>query len=506
MTEMLPSEFYELYSKDRTDYEKRAEDYAIATLPYLIRKDGSNKGTATPFKRAQSFCGGLVNTLRSKMGLALLPPSTSSFRFRVDSQEMRDAFGEGDMEDKESKSAFLSALSDKTERINSEIEVQQIRPELFRLLEQLLVVGSVVVEKMPKDGLVLHTLKSFAVKLNKRGHPLGICFVEALSESELPEGVVIDKADKKKKGEDYTLYTYVYENEDKKWVRKQEIDGVEVGKEVTYPSYIDCPIHYLGWTWVAGDSYHRPYVEDYYDDMKQLNSLAEILTRGALAAAKIVFLVDETLGRTNKNDLAKSQTGDYHYGRAEDVQVVQVGKNYDFQVPMEREANLKKELSRMFLSSESATRDAERVTAYEVSIMARELEGSTVGGIYSSMALGFSKWLIHQMMRELNIKFDSATPEILTGLDALGRSQEAQKLDGYIQRMTALGMMDYLNEEELATRYASYDSINTDGLVRTQKDVDKLRNTRQQQALAAQNQQVAAQTAGKVVENASKQG
>lgn len=493
---MMPKEFYEKYSKDRKDYETRGEAHSAMTIPYVMRKDGSDKGTVTPFARSQSFCGGLVNGLKSKMGLTLLPPSTSSFRFVPDETQVAEQYGDN----QDLKDELNTKLSSYTKRINAGIETQQIRPAAFQMLEQMLIVGSAVVEKLPEDGIIIHTLKSFAVKLDRRGRALGICIVETMYKEDLPEDVT--PTDEKQ--EEFELYTLMYKEEDGTWTMKQELDGEYVGDEIKYKNDMDLPFRYLGWKWATGESYHRPYVEDYYDDMVQLNHLSELLTRGSLAAAKVLFLVDETNGRTEKKEVAASKTGAYLYGNADDVTVVQASKNYDFQVPMEREANLKRELSKMFLSTESTTRDAERVTAYEVQIMARELESSTLGGIYSTMALGFNKWIVHQIMLEEKMTFDTINTEILTGLDALGRSQEAQKLDGFVQRMATLNMMDYIKEEELVVRYAAYDGIATEGLVNTSKEVAESRKQRQDAAMAAQADASVANSAGKVVENAAK--
>lgn len=491
----MPSEFYGKYSQDRKDYETRAENHAELTLPYVMRREGADKGTPTPFARAQSYCGGLVNGLKSKMGLTLLPPSTSSFRFVPNAEQLGEQIGDN----RAAMDDLNKQLSSYTARINASIEVQQIRPATFQMLEQQIIVGSVVAEKLPKDGLIIHTLKSFAVKLDRRGRALGICIVETMYKEDLPEGIT-PKDDKQ---EEFELYTLVFKTEEGNWILQQELDGELVGEEITYKDDMDLPFRYLGWKWVAGDSYHRPYVEDYYDDMRQLNQLAELLTRGSLAAAKVLFLVDETVGRTDKKDIAEAPTGAYRYGNADDVKVVQANKNYDFQVPMEREANLKRELAKMFLSNESTTRDAERVTAFEVQVMARELESSTVGGIYSSMSLDYNKWLVHQIMLEEKITFEAIDTEILTGLDALGRSQEAQKLDGYVQRMATLGLMDYIAEEELVTRYASFDGIATEGLVKSSTEVEALRKQRQDAAIVAQGEASVANAAGDVVKQAS---
>ncbi len=496
---MKPSEFYSKYSSDRNEYESRAESFAKITIPYLIRTDGANKSTQVPFARAQSFCGGLVNNLKSKMGLALLPPSTSSFRFAPKQETLARLYNSERGAELQSKEDLYSELSAKTSEINNEIEAQQIRSPVFDMVAQLLVVGSVVVEKIKDDGVIIHPLKSFAVKLNRRGIAIGICIIEKLYI--LPKDIV-----PKEEKEEYELYTLLsHDSDSNKWIRTQELDGELVGKEQTYKNDMDLPFRYLGWQWAVGESYHRPYVEDYYDDMQQLNSLAELLTRGSLAAAKITWLVNERGGRTSKTEVANSTTGAYIHGSSEDVTTIQAGKNFDFQAPMDREANLKRDLSKLFLSNESATRDAERVTAYEVQLMARELESSTLSGIYSAMALGFSKWLVHQIMKEKKIEFATFEVEILTGLDAIGRSQEAQKLDGFMQRLGALGKTHYVKDPELIARYAAFDGINTNGLIKNSKEVAE-EQRKQQEALAQQqaSESLASETGG-MVRDAAKQ-
>jgi len=494
LNEILPSEFYSQQVKDRKIFETRAYQFAELTVPYAIRRDGTNSTTPMGFKRAQSYCGGLTQTLKSKIALTLLPPSTSSFRFTVDEKTL-DQLSSLDTSTP-SREEIFSELSARTDQINTELENQQIRATVMDMVLQLLVVGSVVIEKVPKKGLIIHPLKSFTVKTNRRGEAEAICIVEKLTE--LPEGIT-----PKSEQDEYKLYTLLYEDPDTdKWVMKQELDGDIVGKEQTFKDEMDVPFRYLGWQWQVGDDYHRPYVEDYYDDMVQLNHLAELLTRGALASAKVTWLVNEQGGFTDKREIEQSPTGAYLHGRESDVGVVQAGKNFDFQVPMEREANLKKELAKAFLSNESATRQAERVTAYEIQLMARELESSTLGGLYSSMSLGFSKWLVHQIMKELKIQFSTFDVEILTGLDALGRSQEAQKLDGYMQRMAQLQLTNMVNMKEVAIRYASFDGINTVGLLKSDKEIQQEQQQAQQQMAQQQAQESIAKETGGMVRDA----
>ena len=139
--------------------------------------------------------------------------------------------------------------------------------------------------------------------------------------------------------------------------------------------------------------------------------------------------------------------------------------------------------------NESVTRDAERVTAQEIQFMAQELETSSLSGIYSKLSLQWSKWIVGQIMSEINIKFDSISVEVITGLDALGRSQQQQSLDGFLERLNALGLTSYINNTEVVARYASFAGIDVTGLIKTPDEVKK----EQAAAQEAANQQVGAE-------------
>ena len=458
---LLPSEYYSAKETDRSQYEDRAKAISKLTLPYVIREESDNGTTAMKDSINQSYGGRLINTLKAKMGMALLPPSTSSFRYVPNPEELQALTGGSE----ENVAKVYEALSSNISTVNAEMELQQIRSTLFDIITQLLIVGSVIVEKRPKAGVSLHTLQSFVADLDESGEPVKMCFVEMVKT--LPDGVVV-----KEIKDEYELYTMATMDRDTgTWTVVQEIETELVGNETTHKNYDALPFRYLGWTWMVGDQYHRPYAEDYFQDLNQLDKLAKLLTDGAIIQAKVVLFVNEKGGRTRKDDVATSNNGDVVDGVADDVSALQVQKNFDFQAPMEREQNLKKELSQAFLMNESVTRDAERVTAQEIRFMAQELESSSLAGIYSRLSLQWSKWIIEQVMVELGIKFESIEVEILTGLDALGRSQEAQKLDALLQRAEALGLRHWFKDSELLNRYASFENVTTVGLLKTPQEV-----------------------------------
>lgn len=479
-----PQEFYNTYSSSRQSYEDRAKEISSYTLPYLFEEDSFTGSSSMRDKISQSFCGRLINTLKAKMGMSLLPPSTSSFRLEPDKESLM-VLSEGNPD---FIAEVMAKMSSVTSQVTKEIEAQQVRDTIFDMLLQLIAVGSVIMEKIKDDGIMLHTLQNFAVELDSRGEAIAMCILE--KKKSVPEGYSGEEKD------EYKLYTLVEKNfETNRWHLRQSVEGEDVGKEIIY-TYDKLPFQYVGWNWTTGDTYHRPYAEDYLEDMKQYNSLSSLLTQGSIIASKSVLMVDQRGNRTRIQDLVNAKNGDVINGNAADVTAFQLQKNFDFQIPMERLQDIQKNLSSAFLMNESVTRDAERVTAQEIRFMAQELETSSLSGVYSKLSKKVSKRIVQWIMQELKLEFKEVSINVVTGLDALGRSQEAQKLDSLVQRLASMNLMHYLNEAELIQRYASFEGIDVTGLVKSPTQVQQEMKQAQEQAMLQQGGEALMQSAG----------
>ena len=85
---ILPSDFYSEKKNDRKQYEDRAKLIAKLTLPYVIREESDTGTTSMTDSSNQSYGGRLINTLKAKMGMALLPPTASSFKYVPKPEEL----------------------------------------------------------------------------------------------------------------------------------------------------------------------------------------------------------------------------------------------------------------------------------------------------------------------------------------------------------------------------------------------------------------------------------
>jgi hypothetical protein len=471
--DIIAKELYDKLSVNRKPYEDRAEKLAKVTVPYMYASDSSTSNSDIEDSYGMRYASVLMNSLAANISIALFPPSGSPFRFDPDAEGMEQVT-QGDAN---ARAKIMAQLGSQVLRVNKEIERQEIRPVINELLLAMISTQPVIVEKVESKGIKWHSLRNFVVKLDDMGVPLQMVIKETLDPLNLPEEIQGYEDE-----EEVDLYTMCY-IEDGKWIVKQSVGNEEVGQESSY-KLDELPYSYLGWIKQHGDEYHRPFCEQYYGILKDYEDINRLNTQGAIGAAKSIILVNP-LGSTRKSDISNSANFDIVDGREEDVGSYQLKKNYDFQMPMQKEERLMKMLDRAFLSRQGTQRDAERVTADENARNAEELDKDKAG-IFSTLSKKLTKWLVKQIMLELKIKFEAIDVNIITGLDALGRGIEGRKLDNYMMRINNLGYNEWVKEEEVITRYASYDGIDTINLIKTPNEVAEQRQAAAQKAAQQQ--------------------
>jgi hypothetical protein len=153
----------------------------------------------------------------------------------------------------------------------------------------------------------------------------------------------------------------------------------------------------------------------------------------------------------------------------------------------------------------SIRRDAERVTAEEIRIAHQELE-IALGGVYAILSQEFQLPLVEILMNRMSkekkipkLPGDALKPLIVTGVEALGRGEDLNKLGLFLQSIAPLGpqAMQEINVSDYITRLAGSLGIDTEGLVKSeeQKQVEQQAAMEQQQAM--QNQQMMGRMAEK---------
>ena len=294
-----------------------------------------------------------------------------------------------------------------------------------------------------------------------------------------------------KENDEINLYTAVC-REGKKVRIFQDINGAALPEsDGTYPLDKN-PFIPLRFSRVDGESYGRGYVEEYLGDLQSLEALTRAIVEGSAASAKVLFLVNPN-GTTRGRTLAESPNGAIVQGNAQDVSVLQVQKHTDLRVAQETALAIKDRLGAAFLLTSGVVRNAERVTAEEIRMLSQELE-SALGGLYSLLSTEMQLPVVTRLMDVMKKKKklptlpkDVVKPVIVTGVEALGRGNDLQKLDlflaGAAQVVGPEAVAQYVNVGEYFKRRAASLGIKTNGLVKSQEEMQAEAQQMQQAAL-----------------------
>ena len=476
---MLARERYNQLVTDRRQFLDKAVDCSELTLPYLIQYDTTSKPThetlRIPWQSVGSKC---VVGLAAKLMLAILPPQGTFFKFGV----REDKIGE-DLPP-EAMSEMELSLSKMERMVMDYIAASNDRVVIHQALKHLIVGGNALLF-MGKDGIKNYPLNRYVVNRDGNGNVLEIVTKELISRDvlgyDLPKkqpNTGIDESTVGTHTDDVEVYTCV-KLENGRWVWYQEVEDMIIpGTRSTAPKNAS-PWLVLTFNSVYGEQYGRGRVEEFLGDLKSLEGLSQALIEGAAAASKVIFLVSPS-STTKPSVIAKAGNGAIVQGRAEDVQVVQVGKTADFSTAAQMSQTIERRLLEAFLVMN--VRNAERVTAEEVRLTQLELE-QQLGGIFSLLTTSFlipyldRTLLVLQRSNELpKLPKDIIRPQIVAGVNALGRGQDREALTMFMQTVAGTvgpeALMKFINPIEAIKRLAAAQGIDVLNLVKTPDEIE----------------------------------
>ena len=512
MEENLPkictlADEYESMKRDRQAYLDKAKEAAKYTIPSLIlddtKKYSSNnlKQIATP---NQSVGADGVNNLASKVTLTMLPPNQTFFKFSMDELIIKEQAELAGLTAENYQTGLNKGLAKIETMLLNYQEQLGDRVCVGESIKHLYVAGNVFLVHDPKEGLKYYPLNRFCIKRDYCGNVMKAITEERISLYSLPlevqELVMMKLIEKKAKNKlkkaeetELTLYT-AFKRKAKHWEVYQECEGIEIpSSRGKYPIEI-CPFIALRYVRIDGESYGRSLIEEYIGDLSYLDTLSLAIKQASLAGSKLVMLVNPN-GLTKIKHLSEAKNGGFALGRVEDVQPLQANKYYDLQVAQAEADKIEKRLNRIFVMKAAIQRDAERVTAEEIRQMAQDLE-EALGNHYSIMCKEFQKAyvkityfhlkkekknILPDLVRDKNVKLT-----VTTGLEALGRSSDLNKLITFLDVMTKIApALQQLGGkvEKVAQDVATSLNLNIEGMFYTEEEKQEQAQSLQQQAL-----------------------
>ena len=500
---------YSELQTDRSQFLDVAVECSRLTLPYLIHNDDgqvTHRRLQTPW---QSVGAKSVVTLAAKLMLALLPPQTTFFKLQVRDDKLGEEF------DPQIRSELDLSFSKMERMVMDYVNASNDRVVVHQAIKHLIVGGNALIY-MGKDGLKNFPLNRYVVDRDGNGNVIEIITKELINRkvlgdklpkqrpNEVSNGGGLNGTKGSRDDEDVEVFTHVtLDKKNGRWTWHQECeDCVLPDSRGTAPKNTS-PWLVLRMNSFDGEVYGRGRVEEFLGDLKSLEALSQALVEGSAAAAKVVFLVSPS-STTKPSTLANAGNGAIVQGRPDDVQVVQVGKTADFRTAYEMAGGLEKRIADAFLVLN--IRQSERTTAEEVRLTQLELE-QQLGGIFSLLTTEFLIPYLNRTLMVLQrngqlpkLPKDLVRPQIVAGVNALGRGQDRESLIQFIttiaQTMGPESIAKFIDPSEYIKRLATSQGIDVLNLVKTQQQV--MGDMQQQQQQAAQQSLVdqAGQLAG----------
>lgn len=429
---------------------QKALMYAHWTLPQLMAdlQQASMTGVGVRVERDYQEMGALlVNNLAAKLASLLFPSSKPFYKIKLSPALKKRALSTGS-----SDIEVASGLSQLELASCQQLFLNASYEQLVMAVKHLIVTGNVLLYR-DSDALktTAYGIQAYSVRRDGRGTLMDCVLREYTDFESLPTSIQMILAAKfpsRYKAADFgknrvELYTRI-----KREMRSggvvycvtQEADDVPVGTEGTYPDYL-CPWQAVNWSLITGENYGRGLVEDYAGGFAKLSDQSLASTLYGIEVGRVINLVAPGMG-ADVDELQGAESGQFVSGQKDAITAYESGDALKLNAMEQIISSTFGRLAKAFMYKAN-TRDAERVTAYELKQDAMEAE-NTLGGVYSSLSASMQIPLAHVLLTEVNpgilegIITKQVKLDIEAGIPALGRQADVQNLASAAQDAAAI--------------------------------------------------------------------
>jgi len=455
---------------DRITTLNKARDCSKLTIPSVLPEASFTEQTRLP-DTFNSLGARAVNNLSNKLLLGLLPPNSAFFRLKTTDDE------QAQVEEQDGMDAEIEAQLSKLEtRIMGKIEASGMRPIVHQAFVNLIVTGNAAL-LYDEGKMNLYKIDSYVVVRDYAGNVTDIILKEKIAYTALPDDLAskLELTDEDKK-QDVELYTR-YIRQGTNWLTYQEVNTIIVDGSETTIKDKHMPLMVLRWSKINGENYGRGLVEMHIGDFRSLEGLTQMMIEYSAIAAKVVFGIRPG-SPIEADELEEAENGGVIVGDLErDISRLAVDKQADLQIPLKIVDDITRRIGAAFLLQSTTTRDSERTTALEIQYLARELEDA-LGGIYSIISQEFQLPLVNLMMQDMKMDLGNMVePSITTGLSALGRTQDLEKLrqlNGLLAEVNPEYVVKYIKMDEYLKRLGTALAIkDVEALFASQEEVQQ---------------------------------
>jgi len=409
----------------RANKLERARYYSSLSLPTILPPENWTEQDGLPQPFSSTSARG-VTSMASRMLSALLPLNDMPFfKFELSSGE----------EPEPDIYSYLDALS---YQVFNKLSSANLREIIYQALQHLIIVGDVLLIMDDDYNFRLIRLDQYVCRRDVHGQLEELIYIEFQSLPPEEDGVAETSGLSMTQKKGYKkIYVRAIRLEDKWETEKQDEDGnvIETGEYKTLP-YIA-----LRWSGIPGENYGRSHIEDIIGDIKALEAFTEGLIYG-VTAASLFWMACDPAGMTELDDIASRPTGSWVPARQGEVFTISPADTMNPQIQSTQAGVgiLREEVGKAFLMGSSSIPTGDRVTATAVRMIGQELE-HVLGGAFSAIARDLMKPIVErtvflmisdkdidERLKEMFNKEGLLNVEIVTGLQALSRDTDLQKL------------------------------------------------------------------------------
>lgn len=456
-------ERYAALEPRREPFLRRARLYAELTIPSVLPPEGHTQLSELP-DTYQALGARLVLYLASRMMTALLPPNVRSFRLVVPAEVLVQREDPKLTTDEDLSIALAEQV------IMGEMSRRKWRAPTYTLIQNLIITGNAAEQMLEDNTLKPYRLDQYVVVREPSGKVIEFVIKEDLAKVSLSEklAALADGSSTEmtlaRSTATVPLFTWgKWDSKKRAWVIHQEMGDQEVPD--SKGEWEICPFQFLRWSEVIGEDYGRAKVEEHWGDLRYLDAITKDVRDGSKMAARHIGIVNSG-GGTGLNlvrQLKNARNGDFVAGDGDMIKNFQFDNTAGLQISAAERAAISRELGEAFLLNSAYRRDAERVTAFEVSQMAEEIE-AVLGGVFTQLSQDLQEPRIRRLI--FNMKRTKKLPEwpegliepqLLTGLEALSRERDVQRAQALFSSLGVLQPSERLriNMEKVLGKFAS---------------------------------------------------
>lgn len=470
----------------------RALQVSALTIPEMTPPWGHTTATLYP-KPYQTMGMRGLNTIVAKAMNTLFPPNESFAEYRIDEASMAVL----DKGDPELKKALTEGLAKRERTIVERFEMMGARPKVEESMRHAFNNGTGLLF-FGKDVVKHWGIHQFVLNKDDSGTMLEAIAKDRVSPRTLSKAVIAKLGlTGAGKDEQLDMFSGCYLDGDE-YIVFQEINGIAIDEVKRIPKDL-CPFIPVQPLETNNDSYGRSYVGQAYGVLLVLEKLYKAVQQLTGISAKVIFMNGPGSGVTT-TQLAGAPNGAYLNGDGTKINTVKTEKNSDLHAALELIKIIEGHLSYFFMLNEAAQRNGERVTAFEVQTMVADIQ-MVIGGIYAlftrTLQLRIARIIDAQLVREGKLEpldefKEDVKLTIVTGLAALGRGQDTQRLQTALQIIgqmplpLAQQIAQAINASELLSRLFVSLGIDPDALVIPPQVVAQIQQQQQQQEAANQ--------------------